>query len=961
MPVAAYQTESDAQILLNSMSVDERIGQLFLVTFEGDSISEESSITDLILNYNIGGVVLLPEDNNFTGYGDPQNTPKQIADLTNDLQYISIFGSIPQAADVDLEPADDNLSTRPEAENGNGIPIFIASNLDGNPYGSNRILGGLTGVPTKMAIGATWQPNYAQEMGRIAGQELSATGINMLMGPSLDVLENPNPQNPADLGTQTFGGDPFWVGLMGQAYTSGVHSGSENRVAVIAKHFPGRGSSDRPTSEEVPTVQKSLEQLKQIELAPFIAVTGAAPDETAIVDGLLATHIRYQGFQGNIRATTAPVSFDPQALTTLMSLSEFQPWRQSGGIIVSDSLGARSVLRYYDDTEQEFPHRLVAKDALLAGNDLLYISNFAGGSAPFSDQTDNVKDTIAWFREKYNTDQSFQQRVDEAVLRILQLKLDLYGNDFSANNVLVDPDSIMDKVGHGDPALFDLAQASITLISPSLENLLQEMPSPPGPNDKIVVFTDVRDASQCSTCPPETIISETALAERMIALYGPDASGQLQPSQISSYSFTDLGEFLDAGGETIVLPTPVITPTLTAEEQAENPTPIPSPTPAAGFFVQESLRDVDWIIFGLLDNKEESQALKRFLAERPDIVSRANVIVFAFDAPYYLDTTEISKLTAYYGLYSTVDRFIDSAVRALFLESPLSGSSPVSISGIGYNIFERTQPNPSQIIELFIISGDDVQAPPSQAPLNVAIGDTLHLQTGKILDKNGNPVPDGTIVQFFQSDRIQGTVNIIAGVPTHQGVARLDYVLAAQTGPGQFRITAKTGEAEISQEVDISIEDAAQIAIIVPTTAPTETPTPTNTPEPTETATPTPTTAPTATPVPPPAVPEPGIRIGLSELEMLLTMFTGLIIVLTGALLFSGDNISWQERTNRTLWAVIGALVFYIYYMLKLPGTNSLENLGSWSGLLTTILGGLVGWLLYLLKTNFGFSNQKLS
>lgn len=139
-----------------------------MVTFEGDSISEESSITDLILNYNIGGVVLLPEDNNFTGYGDPQNTPKQIADLTNDLQYISIFGSIPQAADVDLEPADDNLSTRPEAENGNGIPIFIASNLDGNPYGSNRILGGLTGVPTKMAIGATWQPNYAQEMGRIA-------------------------------------------------------------------------------------------------------------------------------------------------------------------------------------------------------------------------------------------------------------------------------------------------------------------------------------------------------------------------------------------------------------------------------------------------------------------------------------------------------------------------------------------------------------------------------------------------------------------------------------------------------------------------------------------------------------------------------------------------------------------------------------------------------------------------
>ncbi len=170
--------------------------------------------------------------------------------------------------------------------------------------------------------------------------------------------------------------------------------------------------------------------------------------------------------------------------------------------------------------------------------------------------------------------------------------------------------------------------------------------------------------------------------------------------------------------------------------------------------------------------------------------------MFALDAPYYLDTTEISKLTAYYGIYGTVDRFIDTAVRALFQEAPLTGSSPVSISGIGYNLFEQTQPDPQQIIELFIVQGDEVQSPPSQAPLDAAIGDTLQLQTGVILDKNGNSVPDGTIVQFIQSDRIQGAINIIAEVPTQQGIARLDYVLAAQTGPGQFRITAKTGDAD---------------------------------------------------------------------------------------------------------------------------------------------------------------------
>ncbi len=945
--LAAYQSDNEAQTLLDSMSVEERIGQLFLVTFQGDSITEESDIRDLIIDYKIGGVFLLAENDNFSGYGDPQITPLQIAQVTNDLQNLSLAGftNLVQDEEPDTLPQPPTIQG-PTLET-TGIPLLIASNHDGSPYGDNRILSGFTGVPTNMAIGATWQPGYAQEFGRIAGQELSTVGINMLIGPSLDVLENPNPQNPADLGTQTFGGDPYWVGLMGQAYTTGVHEGSQDRVAVIAKHFPGTGSSDRSTSEEVPTVQKSLEQLKQIELAPFIAVTGQAPDETAVVDGLLTTHIRYQGFQGNIRATTAPVSFDPQALTTLMALPEFDSWRQSGGIIVSDSLGARSAARFYDDTEQEFPHRLVAKDALLAGNDILYLSEFARNGAPFSEEIDNIKDTIAWFREKYNTDQSFQQRVDEAVLRILELKLDLYDDDFSSENVLVDTSVVMDEVGQGDSTLFDLAQASTTLISPSLENLAEQLPSPPGPGDNIVVFTDVRDASQCSECPPETFVSETALAERMVALYGPEASGQLQPTQISSFSFTDLGEFLDAGSGPIFLPTPEITPTLTIEEPAETATPFLTPTPPADFLVQEALRDVDWILFGQLDNKEDTQALNRFLAERPDIISNANIIVFALDAPYYLDTTDISKLTAYYGIYSTVDRFIDTAVRALFQETPLVGSPPVSINGTGYNLFSQTQPDPLQIIELFIVSGEDIQAPPSQAPLDAAIGDTLHLQTGIIVDKNGNPVPNGTIVQFIQSDRIQGTINIIAEVPTEDGMARLDYVLAAQTGPGQFRITAQSGEAEISQEVDISIEDEAQVAIIVPTSIPTATPTPTNTPEPTATPTATPTIAPTATPEPPPVPREPGIRIGLSELEMLLTMFTGLIVVIIGTLFVGQDDEGLQDRTSHTLWAVIGALLFYIYFMLGLPGSTLLESLGNWSALLTTLAGGLAGWFLF--------------
>jgi beta-N-acetylhexosaminidase len=121
-----------------------------------------------------------------------------------------------------------------------------------------------------MSIGATWQPDLARRSGEVMGRELTALGFNLYLGLSLDVLSAPNPARGADLGPRVFGGDPYWVAEMGRAYVEGLHTGSNNGMAVVARHFPGRGESDRPPDEEVSTVRKSLEQLKQIELPPFM-------------------------------------------------------------------------------------------------------------------------------------------------------------------------------------------------------------------------------------------------------------------------------------------------------------------------------------------------------------------------------------------------------------------------------------------------------------------------------------------------------------------------------------------------------------------------------------------------------------------------------------------------------------------------------------------------------------------
>ncbi|WP_420627808.1 glycoside hydrolase family 3 N-terminal domain-containing protein [Candidatus Leptofilum sp.] len=962
-PPDSAESLATAQTLLDNMSVAERVGQLFLVTFEGDQATLESDIADLITNYHIGGVVLSAANDNITGYGDPTNIPSQTAELTRNLQSLALRGEPILAVDVD-EVEEGAVPPTPEPiEPFTPIPLFIGVAHEGDGYPNSTILSGLTDVPSNMAIGATWQPELAQQVGQVVGEELTSLGINMLFGPSLDVVENPDPFSPSDLGVRSFGGDPYWVGVMGSAYTAGVHIGSQNQIAVIPKHFPGFGASDRPLHEEVPTVRKSLEQLRQIELAPFFAVTGAATRPEAIADGLLTTHIRYQGFQGNIRATTNPVSLDPLALSALMAQEELSIWRDAGGLIVSDALGVRAVERFYGQ-QQGFPHRVVAKDAFLAGNDLLYLSEFAQEGAPYADELLNIIDTILWFQERYITDVAFQQQVDTAVLRILQLKLRLHNDSFEPDTILENMTVAENIVSseRGQAITIEVAQAGLTLIAPDPEELAERLVQPPSSGEQILIFTDMRDYQQCGFCEPQPLIGLNAIEDQMLALYGPQASAQLQPDQISSHSFADLQAFIDAGPDPIFYNTVPLTPTVAPDssptpEDGPTATPLPTATPPPEFLVQEDLRTADWIIFAMLDRTgANSLALNNFLAQRPDLVRDQRVVVFAFNAPYYLDSTEITQLAALFGLYSHNEAAIDTAVRALFQELPFGGASPVNVAGASYDLFLQTQPAANQVIGLDV-TDQDGDASAGDEPFAVSVGDTLRLQTGVILDNNGNPVPDGTVVRFVQRDRVAGLVNIIDEIPTINGQAQLDYVLEARTEGGQFRIVAESGAALISQEVDITVGatesgGGAQISIIDPTPQPTPSITPSPSPTATATASPTNSPEPTSTSTQAEPLPvEPGIRIELSEFWLLTAVFAG-ILISSGAAFSLGrqQNVALAQQIGWPLWTIVGGLLTYIYFQLGLPGTNNLGEMQIGWGFLTSFVGGLAGLILYWLR-----------
>ena len=918
--IARAQEEDEVARLMERMSSAAKVGQLFLVTFPGAEVAEDAVITELIRDYHVGGVVLLPENGNIVNEGD---TPAQVATLAGQLQGVAWDAT---------QPVTETLAEE-AAPPGPYIPLWIGVSHEGNGMPFTSIVNGMTQVPSEMAMGATWNPTHADTVGQIVGQELRALGVNVLLGPSLDVLESLPPESAGDLGVRAFGGEPFWVGQMGQAYIRGVHAGAEGRVAVVAKHFPGLGASDRSLEEEVSTVQRTLEKLRQIDLAPFFAVA-QAEDPLARPDGVMVSHIRFRGLEGGRFVATRPISVDSQVLQRLLGLPELAGWREQGGVTVSDGLGVRALRRFYDPNEQVFNSRRIAQEAFLAGNDVLLLSQFAL-SDDWGDQVANVKSTINFFREKYDTDPSFQTLVDAAVARILRLKLSLYGGTFRLAATQPDVDTVGERVGLHREVVSAIGRDSITLLSPPSPDLI---PSPPTPEDHVVIFTDGREGWPCATCAPVPYIDPLALRDTLLRLYGPDSTGQVNPSLVTSFTFDQLEETMSA------------------------PPPSPTPTPAAGEvitstssnLVEAALQRADWIIFAMLNptgDPPPSGVVRRFLAERADALRDPHLVVLAYDAPYYLDATEISKLSAYYVAYSRIEPFIEASVRALFGEFAPVGTPPVSVTGINYDLLVRTSPDPGQTIPLYYDIGeppeeDDQPTPeppeegqPTPELPKLEVGDEVRLRTGVIVDHSGHPVPDGTPVQFFFTYPQEGLEHSILAT-TRGGVAEATATLD-RMGQLDIHVQADPVPRTIALQITIQEGESAIIVPITPTPSPTPaipTPTPTTEPEPVveETSTPTPVPVEEEEEVPPPDE-------GAGPLDLALALLGVLISGGTAYYVVRLNNGLVSRALRLALWSVVGGLALYVAYAISLPGTAWLrERGGVWAAWWTALLGGMV-------------------
>ncbi|MBB5018629.1 beta-N-acetylhexosaminidase [Chitinivorax tropicus] len=197
-------------------------------------------------------------------------------------------------------------------------------------------------APSAMGLGAANDTQLAQDVGAAIGRGLKAMGININLGPVLDL--NNNPHNPV-IGERSFGAEPSRAIELARAWMTGSHASG---VACCIKHFPGHGDTHVDSHLDLPTVDKPLAAIEALELKPFHALRDAPM--------LMSAHIIYPALDAEW-----PATLSRRILTDLLRTQ----WGYKG-VVITDGLNMKAIDDRYRQTK-------AAARALVAGADLALV------------------------------------------------------------------------------------------------------------------------------------------------------------------------------------------------------------------------------------------------------------------------------------------------------------------------------------------------------------------------------------------------------------------------------------------------------------------------------------------------------------------------------------------------------------------------------------------------------------
>lgn len=353
------KSSSKAEQLVESMSLEEKIGQLFMI--RPDSLRIDLSEKQI---------------SNPSGYG----VTKLDSQMIESLQQYHIGGvAIFKKNIVSPEQLSDFID---EMKQHSEIPLFIGIDEEG---GSVARIANTQGFHVKkytsmQAIGLTKDRQKAQDVGFTIGSYLRQYGFNLDFAPVADV--NTNPENIV-IGNRSFGSDPQLVAEMVSAAIDGFH---EVDVMTCIKHFPGHGDTKGDTHKGFVSTKKTWEELRQSELIPF--VNAFKHTDMVMISHITAPNVTSDGL--------------PSSLSHEMIEGKLRKELQYSGVVITDSMEMGAIAQAYTSAGS-------AVKSILGGVDIILMP-------------ENFKEAYIGVYDAVKSGIISEKRIDESVLRILSLK-----------------------------------------------------------------------------------------------------------------------------------------------------------------------------------------------------------------------------------------------------------------------------------------------------------------------------------------------------------------------------------------------------------------------------------------------------------------------------------------------------------------------------------------------------------
>lgn len=210
------------KVMIEAMTLEEKIGQLLIVGLEGTNISQRD-IDQMEIN-KVGGFILFSRN------------------IENKSQVIGLLNSL-------------------KSNNNNDIPLFLSVDEEGGIV--SRLKNIYKNLPNAAVLGKMDDEQLSFDYGEVQGLKLKSLGFNLNFAPVMDI--NSNPDNPV-IGNRAFGSVPDVVLRHGRAVSKGMEA---QGIIPAIKHFPGHGDTKTDSHISLPIVDKDYGEIMQMELVPF--------------------------------------------------------------------------------------------------------------------------------------------------------------------------------------------------------------------------------------------------------------------------------------------------------------------------------------------------------------------------------------------------------------------------------------------------------------------------------------------------------------------------------------------------------------------------------------------------------------------------------------------------------------------------------------------------------------------